>query len=303
MESLNKWLVGLDLTDLDQSIIKYTKLMSDVLHPQHIEFVYIAHILSDSVHIHMPNSMKYPSHEELLQSIEKEVFKCFSENDRISCRILEGTVKFDLWRESYIKDIDLFIAGSKQKHKGRGLIPQKFVRKSFCSVLFIPENAPNKISKIWVPVDFSESSGEALTWALQISQEVDPPAQVQAHHVYQLPNAYYYEGSPRDEIMRAIKLEAENHYLEFAKQYNPNTLPLSSCFTELLESYAANSIKQEAERQSTDLIVMAAGGKSRWSKFFLGSKTEELVHIEKQVPLLILKNKIEHVRLWDLVNP
>ena len=303
MESLNKWLVGLDLTDLDQSIIKYTKLLSDVLHPQHIEFVYVAHRLSDSVHIHMPQSLKYPSHEELGKIVEEEVFKYFSEDDPVSCKILDGTVKFDLWRESYIRDIDLFIAGSKPKHKGRGLFPKKFVRKSFCSVLFIPEETPESISKIWVPIDFSDSSGEALNQALHLSQTAEPPAQVYAHHVYQLPHLYYYEGFPRVDIMRAVRQEAENQYVEFVKKYNPNTLPLISYFTELIQSHAANSIKQEAERQSADLIVMAAGGKSRFSRFFLGSETEELLQTEKKVSLLILKKKMEHVRLWDLVNP
>jgi nucleotide-binding universal stress UspA family protein len=303
MESLNKWLVGLDLTDLDQSIIKYTKLLSDILRPQHIEFVHIAHRLSDSVHLHLPDSLTLPPHDELKSAVEKKLFNVFSDADPVSCEILDGTVKFDLWRESYIKDIDLFIAGSKPKHKGRGLIPKKFVRKSFCSVLFIPEEAPDNINKIWVPIDFSEPSGEALNQALQMSQKVKPRAHVYAHHVYQLPHGYFYKGFPRNEIIRAIKQESENQYVEFVKQFNPQMLPLISCFTELFQSYAANSIKQEAEHQSADLIVMAAGGKSRLSRFFLGSETEELLQTEMQVPLMILKKKADHVRLWDLVNP
>ncbi len=303
MESLKKWLVALDLTDLDQNIIKYTKLLSDILRPQHIEFVHIVHRLSDSVHIHLPDSLIYPSHDELKSTVERKLFNVFSDADPFSCEILDGTVKFDLWRESYIKDIDLFIAGSKPKHKGRGLIPKKFVRKSFCSVLFIPEEAPDNISKIWVPIDFSEPSGEALNQALQMSQKVEPPAHVCAHHVYQLPHAYFFKGFPRDEIMQAVRQEAKNQYVEFTKKYNPNILPLISCFTELLQSYAANSIKQEAERQSADLIVMAAGGKSKLSRFFLGSETEELLQTEMQVPLMVLKKKADHVRLWDLVNP
>jgi nucleotide-binding universal stress UspA family protein len=121
--------------------------------------------------------------------------------------------------------------------------------------------------------------------------------------VYQLPHAYYYEGFPRDEIMRAVRKEAEIHFEEFTKKYNTKMLPLKSRFTEIHQSYVANGIRMEAERESANLIVMAAGGKSRFSRFFLGSETEELLQTEKKVPLLIIKKKMEHVRLWDLVNP
>jgi len=296
-------MVGLDLTDIDESVLKYTKLLSDIIHPKYIEFVHIVHKLSDAVHIHLPNNLNYPSSDDLLEEMEKIVFKYFTGNDPITCEILEGSVKFDLWRESYLKDIDLFIAGSKEKHLGRGMIPKKFVRKSFCSVLFVPAEIPKGISKIWMPVDFSEPSGEAFDQALHLAQEADPPAEICAHHIYEMPHAYYYEGFPRDEIMRAIREEAEKKYQEFNKQYNLHNLPTTPFFTALRKSYAADHLKMDAEKQQADLIMIASGGRSRFSKFFLGSETEQLVQKEKQIPLLILKNKSEQVRLWDLLNP
>jgi nucleotide-binding universal stress UspA family protein len=47
---------------------------------------------------------------------------------------------------------------------------------------------------------------------------------------------------------------------------------------------------------------MGAGGRSRLSKIFLGSETEHMVQIETTVPLLIVKKKQNHVRLWDLMD-
>ena len=300
MDSLKKWLVALDLTDHDKSILKYTKLLSDVLHPDHIEFVFISHRLADAVHIHLPQKFRYPAYDDLFEKLNREVNEYFTEEDPVSCEVTDGPVQFDLWKETYVKDIDLFIAGSKPRHQGMGLFPRKFVRKSFCSVLLVPEVNTEKISKIWVPVDFSEQSGEALNLALRMSQEIEPNAEVCAHHVYQLPHGYYYEDFPRDEIINAVRLAANDEFDVFAQKYNSNHIPLSSSFTELIKPYAANSIKHEAEAAEVDLIMMAGGGRSRFSNLFLGSETEELVQLKTKVPLLILKKKSEHVKLWDL---
>lgn len=303
MEALNKWLVGLDLTEHDQSILRYTKLLSDALRPESIEFVYVAHRLPDAVHIHLPTSLKYPTYDNLFQRLYQEVRKYFSDDHHISCEILDGPVQFDLWHETWVKEIDLFIAGSKPKHKGRGLFPRKFVRKSFCSVLFIPLEAPESIKKIWVPTDFSDRSGHALQTAIYLSKEMEQHADISLHHVYQLPHAYYYEGFPRFEILMAVKSAAEDKYNSFIKEFNQDNYPVTISYTELSGSYIATDIDLLAVENEADLILMAAGGRSRLSNIFLGSETDQMTQKEIRLPLMIIKKKQNHVKLWDLVNP
>ena len=303
MEALKKWLVGLDLTDHDHSILSYTKLLCDILSPDHIEFVYIADRLPDAVHIHLPEDLKYPSYDELFEKLNVEVRQYFPDQDHISCEVLDGPVQFDLWHETWAKEIDLFIAGSKPKHKGRGLFPRKFVRKSFCSVLLIPFDAPDNIDNIWIPTDFSERSGEVFEVAIHLAANMDQQPQLNLHHVYQLPHAYYYKGFPRAEILRAAKSAAEEKYKAFNQQYNPDNLPNNINYTELSGSYIATDIHNQAVSNQADLILMAAGGRSRLSTIFLGSETEHMAQNEHQVPLLIVKRKQNYVKLWDLVSP
>ena len=296
-------MVALDLTDIDHSVVKYTKQLYEILKPQSIEFVHMAHWISKVLRENLPDDLKTPSYEDLLADMEKVVFQYFNQDDPISCEVLEGSVQFELWRDTYIKEIDLLIAGSKEKHKGRGLFPKKFVRKSFCSVLFVPMEIPKGLERIWVPVDFSEASGEALKFSLQLAHKMDPNPEVCVQHVYEMPHAYYYEGFPRDEIMRAVREAAEELFQEFNKTYNEYDLPITPVFTPLVTSYASDHIAKESEARDADLVVNAAGGRSRFSKFFLGSETERLVQMEKQLPLLILKKRKDYVGLWDLVNP
>lgn len=302
METLNKWLVGLDFTDHDHSILKYTRMLSKILHPEHIEFVFVAQRLPDSVQEHLQEELSYPEYDELLENLNSKVQQYFGQGDSISCEVHEGPVQFELWHETYTKDIDLIITGSKPKHKGRGVFPKKLIRKSFCSVLFIPLEIPDQIKKIWVPTDFSEPSGKALELALHIAEANDPQGLVWAHHIYQLPHAYYYQKFPGNKILEAIRKDAEAGMVTFCETHNPNHIPIETRFTELYGSYVANNIKQTAEESKVDLIVMASGGRSRFSKFFLGSETEQLLQLEVQVPHMILKKKSDYVKLWDLYS-
>ncbi len=303
MESLKKWLVALDLTEHDPSILSYTKLLSDVFQPDHIEFVYIADRLPDAVHIHLPEELKYPSTDEFLEKLNLEVQGYFSDKDRISCQILQGPVQFDLWHETWEKGIDLFIAGSKPKHKGRGLIPRRFVRKSFCSVLLVPFNVPQQIERIWIPTDFSRQSGEAYELAIQLVSGIKNKVELHLHHVYQLPHAYYYQGFPKETILDAIKNTAQDKCKAFNNRHNCDGFPYQMIYSELSGTYIASDIHSQALAHQVDLIFMAAGGKSRFSNLFLGSETEQMAQNEHLIPLFIVKQKRNRVKLWDLVNP
>ena len=300
METLKKWLVGLDLTDHDHSILSYTKLLFDTLQPDQVEFVYIAHRLPDAVHIHLPEDLRYPSYDELFEKLQTEVKAYFSDQSHIKYEVLEGPVQFDLWHETWVKEIDLVIAGSKPKHKGRGLFPKKFVRKSFCSVLLIPLEVPERINTIWIPTDFSKRSGLVFEAAIHLAKHMGSAPQLNLHHVYQLPHAYYYQGFPREKILGAVKNAAEDQYTEFNRQYNPDNFPNTINYTELSEPYIAMDIHNQAVSNQADLIMMAAGGRSRLSNIFLGSETEQMAQNEHLVPLLIAKRK---TKLCEAMGP
>ena len=295
--------MGLDLTDHDPSILGYTKLLSDILKPDPIEFVYIADRLPDAVHIHLPEELKYPTADEFLEKLSRKVGQYFPDQDQISYEVLQGPIQFDLWHETWEKEIDLFIAGSKPKHKGRGLIPRRFVRKSFCSVLLVPVDAPKHIDRIWIPTDFSERSGEVYELAIQLASQMKNKPELNLHHVYQLPHAYYYRGFPKETILEAIKQTAEDKWEAFNKQYNAHDFPNKVIYSKLSGTYIATDIHSQALDHQADLILMAAGGKSRFSNLFLGSETEQMAQHEHQIPLFIVKQKRDHVKLWDLVSP
>jgi nucleotide-binding universal stress UspA family protein len=248
------------------------------------------------------NRLQVPSYDDLLEEMEALVYQYFDKDDPVTCEVLEGSVQLNLWQESFVKEMDLFIAGRKEKHLGRGLFPKKFVRKSVCSVLLVPPATKPEISKIWVPVDFSDTSGEALSQALHLAQEMNPVPEVVLHHIYELPHAYFYQGFPIEEAMNAMKLDAEQKCEEFLARFNNLNLPVTEVFTPLSLSYAAEHIKIEAEKADASLILLAAGGRSRFSKILLGSETEQIISKEHEIPVLVLKKRKERIGLMDVLN-
>jgi len=163
MENFKNWMVGLDLTSVDETILAYTQYLAEIFSPEKIHFVHIAN----------PEALsgKEPNKEAIKAEMEVLVGGYFKDHPGTICEVYDGKPLFELWRESYLHNTDLFIVGSKHLENGRGIMPKKFVRKSFCSVLFIPEGTKPRIDKILVPTDFSEYSSVALQSAIEISKK------------------------------------------------------------------------------------------------------------------------------------
>jgi len=301
MENLKTWMVGLDFTEIDQTVVVYVKQLAQVLKPKKIHFVHIHPFWPDVIHVHLPKEIREPDLEEMKNKMESAVHQEFQPSDLIDCLILEGRPSFDLWRETYLLDIDLFVAGSKPKHKGRGIMPRKFVKKSFCSVLFVPEGAALSIEKIWIPTDFSEYGVWALEQAAQIAS-TSSNTQLICQHVYQYPHAYYYHDFPNMDVHSLIKEHAESSYEKFIASVDLNGISIQPYYNLREHTTIAQHVQEEAEAQEADLIVMASGGRSQISQMFLGSTTDKLVQLEHEIPLLILKHKKKQVYFWDILT-
>jgi len=290
MENFKNWMVGLDLTLVDETILAYTQYLAEIFKPEKIHFVHIANldVLSD----------EEPAKEAIKAEMEVLVGGYFKNHPGTMCEVYDGKPFFELWRESYLHNTDLFIVGSKHPENGRGIMPKKFVRKSFCSVLFIPEGTKPRIDKILVPTDFSEYSSVALQSAIEISAKVN--SRVLVHHVIDLPQSYGDQS--RQEVIDTMMKQAEEEYKQFISQFPPSHLSIEPLFGVREYSYVAEHIKNEAEIKKVNLIIMSAGGKSRLSILFLGSETEKILQMEKEIPVMILKQKVKDVKLWDILT-
>lgn len=299
MIKFENWMVGLDLTLTDQILIAYTKRLFEILKPKKVYFIHIQKEYEFPPELNMP-SVEPQTRESIRVRLEELVKNSFPE-DRIECEVFKGEPSFDLWRETYLHGIDLFLAGSKHSSKGRGIIPKRFAKKAFCSTLFVPDNAVVQLTKIFVPLDFSDNSREALSLAIKLTEKSDD-CEIICHNVYELPYAYSLTDSPRQRYVELMEKNTAIQFHEFTSNMPHNNIEINSIFQVRDYPYIAEHIKNEAEAQDADMIIMAAGGKSKLSRIFLGSETEKMVEMEKNIPLLILKIKEKKVKLWDILT-
>lgn len=296
MKDLKNWMVGLDLSDHDEHLIKYTYDLSNIFKPDEIVF---SHIKTRNEIPDRFKTVEDDSREEILEQIKAKVTKVFKDQKNVKCEVHEGTPHFDLWRETFLHHTDLFLVGEKNIRDGRKLVPEKFVRKSFCSVLFVPP-VTQPIKKIWVPIDFSESSKDAIEFAVQIREHC-PGSSITCHYIFETPSIDLVDSELRKEYVDYFRNESAKQFKDYIEKV-PNSAKIDIKLTPWLYADVADHVKEEAEEALADIIIMSSGGKTRITSLFLGSSTSELIKLEKKIPLVILKQKINRVTAWDILT-
>jgi nucleotide-binding universal stress UspA family protein len=296
MQEMKKWMVGLDLTEFDDHLIGYTHYLSRFFDPEEIVFVHV----KKSVEIPSRfRKVEEKSREDIKEEMEKKVFALFDPKlSPVKCEVHAGNPSFELWRETYLHHTDLFIVGEKKQEYGRRITPEKFIKKSFCSVLFVPIEASD-IKSVWVPVDLSENSRDAVEVASHFN-ELHDGGKLYCHYVFETPNLNLIKEELHQEYIDFYREESEKGMKSFLEGFDiPN---LETVYTQWTKEDVANHIQEEAESHDADIIVMTSRGHSGITNLLLGSTSNELITLEKKLPLLILKKRIDKVRAWDVLT-
>ena len=217
------------------------------------------------------------------------------ENIPVEFSVAEGDVGTEILAEA--DSIDMIVMGTHGRSGFDrlviGSVTEKVVRRSPCSVMTIPYGSPGTISAIPVlfhhilaPVDFSDASLRALTYALSLAQEAD--AHLTLLHVTHIPR----------ELAKWADEDPEGRaYVDTWKAYaRIQVRPLVSddarvyCHVdERVEAGEAHrEILRVAAEQPSGLIVAGAHGAGVVKRLFLGATTQHLVR-EATCPVLIVR--------------
>jgi nucleotide-binding universal stress UspA family protein len=180
--------------------------------------------------------------------------------------------------------LDRFVTGS---------VTEKVLRKASCPVLTVPPpvaevpaHVPVLFERILCPVDFSDSSMKALTYALSLAQEAD--AQLIVMHVVEgLPerSALLYERFDMSRYERAVSEDARDR-LEKAIPEEAR----SWCKPEALMGSGKpyQEILRVARDRDAHLIVMGVHGRNPVDLMLFGSTTQHVVR-RATCPVLTLR--------------
>lgn len=285
MQTLNHILVALDLTSLDEHLIKYSASLAEKLEAKKVFFVH--NIKKYEILDLFDEELKQINLDQIIgEELKEKIEKLFT--SKISWEVL---ISEDSNTESlldYIVNkyrIDLTLVGNKEEADGSGTLTAKLLRLLKSHIALIPKTSGYELKNIWIGTDFSTHSQRSFRFLEPLQKTY--PVQLRAIHVYQVPHQF----SPYLTQDTAVP-KIENHLQQKATRFFKK---LSSFPAENLLLFHAKekNISQkfllEANRKKPDLLVLSDRGTNNISSLLIGSLVEELFNQELSVPLLIVK--------------
>jgi len=300
IENYKRMLVGLDLTEMDEHVVRYA---CQVAHAFKIEAIYFFHVTST---LELPDDVieKYgdvvaPVDETLEKEMEETVGKCFQPIEGLSMEIEAhaGQVTEEILKWAKVKRVDLIVLGRKNVLSGSGLNSKKVAKASSCSVLFVPEKPTDKLESILVPVDYSKYAEMAFNLAISIQKSTG--AKILSNHVYKVPKGYYKSGKSYEEFAEIMLENTKKECKKFFRQFDLDGVDFENTFALDDDIHPADKIYITAKEKDVDLIILGSKGRSGATALLIGSVAEKLVMEDSDIPLFLVKKGNENVSLLE----
>ncbi|MBB6460114.1 universal stress protein [Flammeovirga kamogawensis] len=293
-------LLPLDLTYIDDAILKYSLTASPVFL---VKKIILLHILKDnSANEEVEYNGKLVTRKDMaMQKMQALVDKYkdlntrniefsiqIGESNDPTNKILKATRKYK---------VDLIIAGKKNIAEGSGTIARLLTRYAFCTVLTISENPQVPIKKAIVPIDFSEMSKKAMKDAIEVAKRNN--MELVIIHIYALPTGYHTSGKTQQEYASVLQQHAEKRCKNFLKQFNLDDISYKlRLHFDQHGNNEAKIISNISLVEDADLIIMGSRGRSALAATFIGSTTENLLKQHTTVSTLVVKDRVRNLGLF-----
>ena len=285
--------VAVDLSSNDKTVLQYTKYLATKLNVEKVNLVHvIPSILSPEnldvkidqligVDFNLKGKIK-----DRLQAIAQPIF-----NNGISAQVdvIEGNPYRELM--AYVEDLDsdLLVVGVKSDSERSGITAQRVVRNFKGYVLFVPDNVAMGITRISVPIDFSDNSARALKIALSLSKKIKNCTVRCIHAINSIPDKYYLDMKMKNSLNHQLLSFAENAWAIFLEKNDLQKENIHIDYRQEINSTAGKILQDYFERQNTDMVVMGAKGHTAFEKFLYGSVTEALVDTCTKRSILVIR--------------
>ncbi|HNQ24209.1 MAG TPA: universal stress protein [Phycisphaerae bacterium] len=287
MEQFKRLGVYLDEWPDDKDVLAFTARIAELGDPESVHVVYFTRRAEDDPRGPFDHEGTLRRHLSpgLMQRVTMQVER-------------QGAVDTML-RAARRLDLDLVLAGrvlpASQLAVGHGF--NRLARKAPCDVLLIPEGAAVHLSRVLVPVDFSDHSRMALRAAALFARASgEPRPQLYVQTVFAVGYGYSKAGCTLEEAVRGLEQIHQQRLEEFVQGVDLSGLSCELHCSASDEPEAA--IVQFAQARKADLICVGSRGMTPTASVLLGGTVDRLV-TRASLPLLIVKRKGETLGLLD----
>ena len=232
--------------------------------------------------------------------------KAFAETETapgitIEAVVREGDVAAETLEQAASMRADLLVIGTHGRSGFErlllGSVAEKVLRKANCPVLTVPKRLPDPVPagpvlyrRILCPVDFSDSSLNALKYALSMAQETDGQLtvlHVVAHEFENMADMTSFEYDP-DMTMEDFVKEREEALRQRLQEAVAGATEFCSVESLMTHGKPWREVLRIATERQSDLIVMGVQGRGAADLLFFGSTTQHVVR-EAACPVLTLR--------------
>ncbi|QIA06407.1 universal stress protein [Draconibacterium halophilum] len=294
MYQLNHILVCLDLSEMDDSLIRYADFLINKIKPESITFLHVM----KSYDIPKELMDAFPELDEPVPEIIREELQEKINEQCSSCADvkIKVVVKDSYPMETIVKytqenHITLTLMGKKMGYEGNGSIARKVIGIIPSSVLLVSESVYERIDNLLVRMDFSKASEMALQMAFRIKELTG--ANVACHHTHKLPVGYFPQIDPdQDEkLQKYVEKVSIKEFNKFNKHYKHNTDEVSFSYTVDAENEEDQILYRKALNTGADMIIIGSSMKSGLADILIDSTSEKLAESDKNIPVLIVNDR------------
>ncbi|MBU2915936.1 MULTISPECIES: universal stress protein [Reichenbachiella] len=282
MLNLNNLLVCLDGTNLDDHLLEYSSMMARFFKNTKTTFIHVA-----------------PSNTDMAMKkyLQDKIDRLFTNDCEKHIEMVQGTGAQHILGWSGLKDIDVVVMGIKPRSVSSGINATKVLNGSLCSVMLVPVTEKYDVSRVLIPLDFSENSLKSLNTALRIKEYTD--IEVILQHVYFVPTGYSSTGKTYDEFAEIMLKNKQKEYDVFKKTNALDDSQFEVIFTLDEDQKPSDNIYELAQERDVDLIIIGSKGRTKAASMLVGSTAVSLVHYDQDIPCLVVKDKDESMGFFD----
>lgn len=282
MQNLNKFLVCLDSTSLDQHIIQYSSMFAELAG---CEKVYFVHIAQKNLSL------------KVKKFFQEKIDEHFTANCETEMQIHQGSNAVQILKWNEFKIVDLVILGIKPKTESTGKHAARIINEAQCSVLLVPATAKLELSRVIIPLDFSGSALTALNAAINIKNKMG--VEVLLHHVYFVPTGYTHTGKSYEQMAEIMDKNKRREYEQFKRQHELDESQYEVIFELDDDQNPSDNIYEMAKDRDADMIIVASRGRTKLASILKGSTAVNLISYDRDIACLVVKNKSENMGFWE----
>lgn len=297
-------MVLMDTSDADKTLMKFLEPIATNSETKEIHFFNsISEMrIPDQVLSDFPEIKEKAIEDRISQlrtlakeSLSEKLFKI------TKFHVKEGAPSKAILRFVEKQKIDLVLMGRHKDFIGGGVLSSRLARRANCSIFIVPEEAELNLELLHVPCDFSEHSKIAMEEAIKISRKYHN-MKIICQNVYTVPGGYHYSGKTYEEFAEIMKKNAEKEYKHFMSNIDHEGIPLEVVYSLDTNDNPVTDIIDFAQEHKPSAIIIGVKGRTATTALFIGSRAEQLIQYNSEIPMMVVRPKGKNAGIIDLIK-